>query len=296
MKSANSQSGQALLLILLAMAAALTIAFSIVSRSVSDISVTTKEEESLRAFSAAEAGIEEVLVSNMSEGAPPITDSLTEVPASYNAKVTGFPESSNVYLYPIDMEAGEVATIWFVSHDTDGSLTCDPPNPCFNGNLMDVCWGRPVGSTTPTALEVSVLYDHPTYGLQITRVVLDSEIGRIPNSLTASTTACNLNDGIRSQTFKYQKQINFETDLGISSSLARGSLKLAKIRVLFNNTTENLGVKVSGGSDNLPSQGRRVESTGTSGESVRRVDVYELYPDTPSIFDSAVFSPQSITK
>ena len=50
------ESGQALLLVLLGMAVVLTIVLSILSRSVTDIAVTSREEEALRAFSAAEAG------------------------------------------------------------------------------------------------------------------------------------------------------------------------------------------------------------------------------------------------
>ena len=51
------QSGQALLIVLLGMAVVLTMVLSVVSRSVTDIQLTTRDDEALRAFSAAEAGV-----------------------------------------------------------------------------------------------------------------------------------------------------------------------------------------------------------------------------------------------
>ena len=57
-KRLQNQSGQALLLVLLSMAVILTVVLSILSRSILDVAVTTGEEEALRAFSAAEAGMQ----------------------------------------------------------------------------------------------------------------------------------------------------------------------------------------------------------------------------------------------
>ena len=52
----QTQSGQALLVILLSMAVILTLVLSVASSSITDVTVTTFEEDALRAFSAAEAG------------------------------------------------------------------------------------------------------------------------------------------------------------------------------------------------------------------------------------------------
>jgi len=46
----------------------------------------------------------------------------------------------------------------------------------------------------------------------------------------------------------------------------------------------------------LPSQGLRIESTGISGESNRKIDVFQGYGEPPPIFDGAVFSLGGITK
>lgn len=57
----RENSGQIALVVLLIMVALLTIGLAVVSRSVTDIRISKETEESARAFSAAEAGIEEIL-------------------------------------------------------------------------------------------------------------------------------------------------------------------------------------------------------------------------------------------
>ncbi len=52
-------SGQVLLITMLVMAVATTIGLALASRSTQDVNISTQVEESSRAFSAAEAGIEE---------------------------------------------------------------------------------------------------------------------------------------------------------------------------------------------------------------------------------------------
>ena len=61
MKNLRNQRGQALLIVVLVMAVALTIGLAVVSRSITDIKISRQEEESARVFSVAEAGIEEAL-------------------------------------------------------------------------------------------------------------------------------------------------------------------------------------------------------------------------------------------
>lgn len=57
----NLKSGQTALIVLLIMVVILTVALSLISRSITDIKISQDEQEALRAFSAAEAGIEDML-------------------------------------------------------------------------------------------------------------------------------------------------------------------------------------------------------------------------------------------
>ena len=70
MKAAmRSERGQVLIIILLVMLVGMTIGLSVLGRTTTDVSSTTKIEESARAFNAAEAGIEETIrVGNAATG------------------------------------------------------------------------------------------------------------------------------------------------------------------------------------------------------------------------------------
>lgn len=279
MKLSKNKSGQALLIVVLVMAVMLTITLSVVSRSITDVSVTTREEESLRAFSAAEAGIEEVLVQNLGAGEN-LSDVLEsgEVPTGYEVTVSGFPEASSEYNYPQEVFMGEVATIWFMDHDTDGNLVC--PN-CFTGPQTGVCWGKPSASQIP-AVEITLVYEQGG-SYHIAREVYDPDSGRTPGSVTPSG-ACTI-DG---KDYAYSANLNFSADFGFSPT-SSDPLVMMRVKMLYNSAVpETLGVNTIGG--NLPKQGRKIESLGSSGEQTRKVEVYELYPNIPVIFDAAIFS------
>lgn len=62
----KKSSGQVALIVLLIMVVILTIGLSLASRSITDIRISQDEKEALRAFSAAEAGIEEALRQDLS--------------------------------------------------------------------------------------------------------------------------------------------------------------------------------------------------------------------------------------
>jgi hypothetical protein len=278
--------GQALLLILLIITVVTTVGLSTVSRSVSDISISTKQEESLRAFSAAEAGVEELLISNETHKEE-VVDSTPDLPgeASYNADVAGFPESSSEYLYPLDVAMGDTATIWFVSHDDNGNiLSCSPSN-CFRGSRVELHWGIP--GTDPSAVEVSLLYTSSGGRYSISRVAYDPR-SRICSGCSPSSSKHTF----AGESFSYRQRIDLRSDMGTRSS---DTPILLKVRMLYNSDSDQrLAVNAIGGT--LPAQGKKIESTGSSGDSNRKIRVFELYPDIPSIFDSAVFSATGIVK
>ena len=179
-KLPKSQSGQTLLLVLLSMAVILTIVLSILSRSITDITITSKEEEALRAFSAAEAGIEKALLTGVF--APGTFEG-----SSYSGSISNLAESQASLTYPEELVSGDSGTIWFIDHDSEtGELTCLTGN-CFTGSSMKVCWGKEgtvSNSPTTPALEVSILYDTtPTPSgnysdVKIKRLALDPNSGR----------------------------------------------------------------------------------------------------------------------
>lgn len=132
-------AGQALLLVLVAVAVILTIALSSVSRSVIDVSVTSREEESLRAFSAAEAGVEQSLY----QGGP-VSDTFTENQSAFDTVVGDLALSSQEYNVPGNAFSGDMSTVWFVGHNDDGTLECGS-GTCYAANpaSMEICFGMP---------------------------------------------------------------------------------------------------------------------------------------------------------
>jgi len=98
--------GQALLIVLLSMSVILSVVLSVVSRSITDISVSTYEEEALRAFSAAEAGIEKALVEQTSVAEQQIsTGSADKFKADIVTEAHG-----KIFNFPQPVKSGETAT------------------------------------------------------------------------------------------------------------------------------------------------------------------------------------------
>lgn len=303
----SSSPGQALLIVLLVMAVVVTTGLSVISRTISDVTVTTGQEDSLRAFSAAEAGIEEAIVSNLSIDDPPtekVIESAGEpTEIKYTASVDRFPEAARDYPYPSEIASGETATIWLVEHDDSGNLNY---SQSYTGNKIDIFWGKPNTLIKP-ALEISVLYlDSATGKLQIGRAIADPESNRTCTSGDENNcftfdkqnpphhNQTTLGTGTEAKEYRYLLSLAFR-DLDITFN--EDTLIALNIRLLYNSDTKQiLGVSGQGAPANLPSQGTAIESVGSSGEAARKVRVYQLYPTTPTIFDSAVFSKSGIIK
>lgn len=295
----KNSSGQALLLVLLSMAVVLTIVLSILSRSITDVAITTRSEESLRAFSAAEAGIERALIIGSDIGSTSLGD------AEFSADVTNYAEGSNSFYYPVNLLSGEAMSIWFVAHDADEDFVCSPTSPCFTGDTIKICWGKPgtpSGDATTPAVEVSVVYaqtpgDYST--IQVARAAYDPNSGRLAtNNFAASDAGTCTIDG---KSFEFQKTIDLGAsglNIPIASYSSEDGLQFARVRVLYNSASaQPLGVDANfAGNSTLPAQGTMIASTGISGESNRKIEVFRGFGETPPIFDSALFSLGGLVK
>lgn len=290
-------SGQALVLVLLSLAVVLTLVLFILSRSITDISVSSKNEEAIRAFSAAEAGIENALVIGTGTNNTEIGN------ASYTSTVTSAAEGTQDFVYPIEMSPGDMATTWFVDHDSSSNPVCDGTHPCFTGNTFKVCWGKPgtlSGVASTPAVELIVYYE-TTPGdlttLRIARAAFDPFVGRTPANSFSSVDAGTCTVG--GVSYQFQKTIQFSAlGIGAGSYNVAGGLQFAKVRMLYNtNTTQNIATTVNfAGNSNLPSQGQNIIATGTAGESNRKISVFQSWPEAPSVFDGTVYSSVGLIK
>ncbi len=284
-------------MVLLSMAVVLTIILSILSRTVTDVAVTSRGEEALRAFSAAEAGVEQAIVAGSSIGQTQIGD------ASFSATVSDYSAVDIGFNYPVPVAAGESAIFWFVSHDkTTGDFVCDAQNRCFTGNSFIICWGNPGtaanGSTTP-AIEISTFYaatpgDYST--IRVARATADpNSVRRASNNFAAPADGtCT----IAGERYQFTAGVGLRT-LGVpaGSYNSPNGLLYAKVRFFYNtDVSHKVGIVVAHAEERLPAQGLKIESTGVSGEANRKIEVFRGFGEQPPIFDSAVFSPGGLTK
>lgn len=290
MRKYTAQVGQALVLVLLSLAVVLTLVLFVLARSTTDIAVSSSSEEATRAFSAAEAGIENALVIGAGNSSPVDIGN-----ASYTSEVSSFAEGATEFNYPIKLSSGDNMIVWFATHLDNGQIDPQFFNNAgsFSGDSMTVCWGNegtPVDSNAP-AVEVSVFYENSPGSpatTQIARGVYDPSFGsRVPdNNFSASGgTGCTI-DGVN---YAFQQTLSF----GSLGAVSNG-LEFARVRLFYNPLPQPLGIKVTG--DTLPSQGADISSTGTAGESNRKVRVFQGWPAPPPVLQSAIYSPAGLVK
>lgn len=283
--------GQTLLLILLSMSVVLVVVLSIVARSITDVAISSREEEAIRAFSAAEAGIEQALIIGVG------TSNVSLGNASFSSSVTETGRGESFFNYPSPIYSGESATFWFVDHDEDGNATCsDAESNCFTGTSMTVCWGEPgtvINDSKAPAIETSVVYaviagDYAT--LRIFRDTADPYLGRMSSNSFGGVTSSAGNCVIDGERYQFSKTI-------ILSALphALNNLQYAKVRMFYNDTkAHKVGVQVVGGT--LPLQGTKIESSGQAGDANRKVEVFQMIGETPGVFDNVLFSGGGISQ
>lgn len=260
-KLADSQAGQALLIVLLVMSVVLTIGLSVASRSVTDVQISTKEDDALRAFSAAEAGIEQSLITSRN-----ITDQL-DSGAKFSSEIEKV-EGVSEFAYPTSLKSGDSATFWFV--DTNGA------NP-YRGDVQ-FCWGNRNSqeSQESPSVEITVYYKDAGGNVSVKRYAYGDE----PGFAQPSSDNCQINDIEKKQvSFKYNTQ-----NVNINGA------QFARVRIFNSNSSEEHPVGIKALQGVLPLQGVFVVSTGQAGDATRKIKVFRSRSDLPSIFDYTLFS------
>lgn len=259
------QSGQTLLIIVLVMVVTLTVGLSVASRSITNLRTATEEENSQRAFTAAEAGVEQVLKTGN-----PIS---TEVQLSNNASIrrvttTNISGTQFVPNNGNDITKDDGIDIW-LSNNPDYSSQ-------WSGNLT-INWGNRATSDPcgHAALEIIVI-SGPTASPVSRRYTFDPCSSRqTGNNFTLASTTGDTVGGI---------QFAFK-----SPQIAVASGIIARVVSLYANTP--IGVVASIG---LPSQGKQIQSTGASGGTVRQVTYFQGFPELPpEFFQYILFQPSS---
>lgn len=291
----SSQSGQVILILLLVITIGLGVGLSVIQRSISEVSTSTKIEESSRAFSAAEAGIEQTLA-RLSQGQGSQDVNFSENQSKAKIDISGsVPASNQIFELPA-ISKESVAQAWLATPATApdaASVYYDQPN-------LDVYWGD-INANPKPAIEVSVLY---LQGGDIKRKAFyfDPNSARTPpNGFTlVSCTNVKKDTSLGSnRDFACKATLS---GLGSADLGAGRVLMLARARVFYTNTTHQVAFAPLGGpcggspSCSLPLQATVIVSTGTSGQTERRVQLVRQDNFVPFFFDYAIFSLAAINK
>ncbi len=277
------QSGQILLVVVLTMIVALTVGLSIAARVVTELKLSRQNEESQRAFQAAEAGIQQSLESKTSIGDPIPFENNSSFSTNYVNDIGQVIVVNN----GIEVDQAVGADVWLsdYSASTSGLFA----NPMGGGSPVAITmyWGSPnqnsclsSGDNVAPAIEVVLLkgpVSNPTIQKNIYESAGCAASNRITNAIEGSTTGGPFSwNGI---SFRNSASLVFN-----GSPLSNGLL--LKVIPIFNSTVVAFQAGI-----NFPSQGSIVESTGTSGDTVRKVVYFQSHPQLPlEIFPYSLIS------
>lgn len=257
--------GQILILVLLVVVVALAVGLSVASRNITNLRTSTQTEQSQRAFSAAEGGVEDVL-SRLSQIAanPSITSGVVE-----NVTVGGITARVDIKgnsTYQATIEEGTVGQI-------------DLAGPPAASDTLTVEWAKnsdAVESSQPASIEVTQVYGtSPNYN-------------QTRNAYSGGTFAGRDETGFVGGNCIYTSEFKCRVTVAVS-----GSPVVLRLRPFWVKTT----VRVTS-SGALPLQTYDVTSTATTDLGItRRVQVTRTaLPALPAAFDYVLFSEGSIVK
>lgn len=261
------KDGQAALIILAVMALGMTLAMSLSRQVLTDTQISEQEEESAKAFSAAEAGVEEAL-RMLSQGQTEVTIDAGDLGVDEVDVDILEQGGGEQFVYPISLRPGEFAPIWLRDHNSDGTLN---ENSGYTGTTITLCW------EDNTAIEAIYFYRDVGGNYQIGRYALDPDETRAGNNGFTSNNigACSAIDGLNRS---YQI-----TDLS-------GTPIMLVVRPFYQET--RVGVIGQTGTS-LPAQGYLITSSGSVNQGdqqiSRRIIVFRSW-NTPSyLFFHSIF-------
>lgn len=301
----EKQSGQIVIILLLVMVLALAIGLAIIGRSISEVSTSAKSENSSRAFSAAEAGLEKIMApSNISTSTNIPTTVLPGNDSVYSANKNENPplNSGRALEYLKAFKKGEIAQFWLVDPD---DLNCSVD--CYKASGFNLYFGDPdadyvTDPNTQPAMEINVVYyDKNTYEYTMERFFIDSKTPS-PNTrfgaVGGGISTCDpplkppsINTNIDSQSSFYCKK---SVTLAAGTGGTRTNL-MVRVKSLYSDYGHKVALQPTGG-DNLPVQGYIFQSTGKSGTSLRKIMVQQQKDTIPHYFDYVLYSDTGLNK
>ena len=298
----NNSRGQVIVILLLLMLVALSIGLAVTQRSVTDVTTSTQTEQSSRAFSAAEAGLEKALSGQMS-GSFSLDNS-----ASSNIQASAWlPDSANpgagIEYPPIGRET--TAQFWFTDpRDLDPNNT----NNTYQGDSTWLYFGNPNAYTEndlpAVEVEIVMLANNKFYSQTY---YYDSDPTRVSsNNFKPASCSGNavLTKGILGDNHVFycrvqlpEKYSDAFPNLGGAGNCYSSSCRLilARVRLLYSNQNHKIALAPVGNAQ-LPRQVQIYNSTGIAGQSQKQIQAFRVKDVVPPWFNFAVFSINEIRK
>lgn len=282
------RQGQTLIMVLLVLAVVLTLGLSIASRGVTEVNVSTIEDESSRALDAAEAGVEAALGAIVTPG-PAVAVGSSSASYSLSTEISGAGEA----VVPAEkVRAGEVVSVFLSGHDANDNLVTDDIN-AFDRQL-NICWGDSgsISQTTP-AMEARLYYYASGGGYGVTGLAYDPNGSRIAGNNFASVSGSGSGGpcvaGGRTYAF-WVSNLGLHTP-GLGMPVGAKPLVL-RVKLWYNGDTGHfVGIEATGpGAKNFADQGKTIISSGEAGLTVRKLSVFQRYLDFPGVFDGPVYA------
>lgn len=306
----KTEAGQVVIILLLTIVVALAIGLSISTRSISEISTATKIEQSSRAYSAAEAGIEKVLqdIAGGKTGSA-ITSSVPNLGNQSKADIS----VTELFPSPGDrrgIEYGfngigrdETAHVWLADPAQTSGISV---HNYYTQPTFDVYFGNPFQSNDEDkpAIEVNTITFNGTSYLS-KKLYFDSRSGRNNNFITAPDPTYNFSCDSPTVSTIISSNSQFFCKVRIQGYI--GTPVLVRVRLLYSSTKQKVAISPTTASpcnssslptDNsciLPPQITLITSTGISADVTRKVQLFQQRYVVPAILDFALFSNGDIS-
>jgi len=265
----KAQKGQALLIVVLVMVIALTIGLSVASRSVINLKLSAEDQNSQKAFFAAEAGIEQALKTKQPVSIAQSLGNNSQISQVNIQAVTG---NALLFNNGLTIAKDDGAEFWLTNYSPTPTSLYSPPY--WNGTIT-LYWGTSAGDCNDAALEIMIITGSKT-SPSLARYAYDPCINRRSEN---NFSAPNAGGSVNGKTFPY----------------ATGPLRItngifARVIPLYSST--QIGVTAGKGSDNFPLQGQVITSLGSAGSTQRKISYFQGYESLPSEFFYSLFSPK----
>lgn len=306
-KKKKNQKGQALLIVLLVSVIGISLGLTLASRTTEQTRMSADIDESSRAFSAAEAGLEE---SAQHIGELSFTSNPTlGAGGSYEVSIQPAGGTDQPYAFPGEIKNNQPITVWLVGHKTDGSGDIDWTVE-YDNRWIAVCWGDPSQPTVQVGLEATLFYKKSTNpDKAITLPDLTQTYYAIAKAAYNQAIIANADDvnlvappdiDFCENKYLYQTTITFR-DMAATSGyeffFPRDTLIFLKLRpIVANGGTTKIAV-IPKDNKVLPTQGEEHISVGVSaGGKKTKIVQFVSHPAPPELFDVLIYSKDALTK